>query len=163
MTPNQIAKSGSESAHQKAFFAYCAVAAHGGFERADLWAAEDNRLQICKFKPIPELEWIFHIPNGGTRGDEKVGRSIRGGQLKAEGVREGVWDIMWPCKIGSFPGLWIEMKKPTIKPKRETSKGGVSDKQAKFGNFVYNQGYKVAVCYSWQEAVQVLKNYYNQC
>lgn len=167
MTPDKIAKSNSESAHQKAFFAYCAVATLHGFAKADLWAGTiesvGGSFSVADSKPIPGLEWIFHIPNGGSRGDDKTSRGIRGANLKAEGVREGVWDIMWPLKSVQHSGLWIEMKKPSIKPKRATSAGGVSEAQTNFGNFVYNQGYRVFVCYSWKEAVEALKIYYNEC
>lgn len=37
--------------------------------------------------PIPELKWLHAIANGGARGDNEKSRAIRGGQLKAEGVK----------------------------------------------------------------------------
>lgn len=165
MTPNQLAKSGSESAHQKAFFAYCAMAKNYGFEVADAWAEGEDwkSMEPC---PIPHLDWIFHIPNGGSRGDTKEAQQIRGGNLKAEGVKEGVWDIFWPRPVFEkysnciiYCGLWIEMKKPSQKPKRSGSLGGLSSKQVKFGEYAYEQQYAVRVCYSWQEAVEDLKSY----
>jgi len=137
MTPEQLAKSDSEAAHQTALFA---------------WAA----LQLKRW---PELRWLHHIPNGGSRGDNAQSRAIRGGQLKAQGVRTGVSDVSLPVKRGPYSGLYIEMKKPAEKPKREGSKGGVSDEQAEFGAFVQSQGFGFVVCYSWEEAAKIIEQY----
>lgn len=165
MTPYDLAKSGSESAHQKAFFAYCAMVVNYGFEAADVWAEQGDWKSI-EASPIPNLAWIFHVANGGSRGDNKKSQQIRGGNLKAEGVKEGVWDIFWPRPVFEkhdnhiiYCGLWIEMKKPSQKPKRSGSLGGLSSKQVEFGEYAYEQQYAVRVCYSWQEAVEDLKSY----
>jgi hypothetical protein len=103
----------------------------------------------------PGLELMFAIPNGGLR-DKRVAS-----QLKAEGVKAGVLDIFLPVpkiyvdKITgnqfAYCGLFIEMKYGTNKP---------SPEQEEFANAVVRQGYYVALCYSWQEAVEAIKNYY---
>lgn len=90
----------------------------------------------------PELKWLFAIPNGGLRDSRTAGK------LKAEGVKAGVWDIFLPVRkieagIIVWSGLWIEMK---IRPNKLTLD------QGRFGEYVMSQGYKTAVCYSWQEA-----------
>lgn len=136
MKPEQIAKE-SEASHQVALFAWVAL----------------------NVKRWPELKWLHHIPNGGSRGDDAKGRAIRGGQLKAQGVRTGVADIFLPVRRAAWSGLYIEMKKPSEKPKREGSKGGVSEDQAEFGSFVISQGFGWCVCYSWEEAKNILENY----
>ncbi len=84
MTPEQLARSGSESAHQAAFFCWCGL-------------NQNN---------YPELRWCFAIPNGGAR------HYVTAARLKVEGVKAGVWDIFLPVPITPFRGLWIEMKKP---------------------------------------------------
>lgn len=137
MNPEKIAASDSESAHQTALFA---------------WAA----LQIGRW---PELKWLHHVPNGGSRGDSHQSRLIRGAQLKAQGVRVGVADVFLPVKRANWSGLYIEMKKPSEKPKNKGAKGGVSDEQAKFGEFVISQGFGWVVCYSWVEAKEIITNY----
>jgi len=159
MTPYQLAKSNTESSHQIAFFAYCAVAAGHGFQQADFYS-KVGFIEKNKSDPVEELKWIHHIPNGGSRGDTAKSRSIRGGKLKAEGVRVGVSDIFWPQPSGSYCGLYIEMKKPTEKPKKTTSKGGMSEEQIEFATFVTKGGYCFKVCYTWLEAVTCLKQYY---
>lgn len=137
MTPEQIAASGTESAHQKALFA---------------WAALNQSAH-------PELKWLFHIPNGGSRGDTARSRMIQGAKLKAEGVRPGVADLMLPVRRGDLGGLFIEMKRPSERPVRATSRGGVSDEQREFALFVEDQGYRWQVCYSWDEAAREITDY----
>ena len=134
MTPEQIAKANTEAAHQTALFA---------------WAS----LNVERY---PELKWLHHIPNGGSRGDTAKSRAIEGGKLKAQGVKKGVLDLMLPVRRNGFCGLYIEMKKPG----QQTAKnGGLSDEQIEFGNFVSNQGYLCKLCYSWQEAAKILEDY----
>ncbi len=162
MTPAQIAKSDTEHAHQAAVFAWCAVACLHGFDVANRFAKEGpNAFKGSPKIGVKELEWYHAIPNGGTRGDDAKTRAIRGGALKAEGVRSGVSDTFLPVRRGTYSGLYIEMKKPSEKPKREGSKGGVSDEQAAFGAFVQSQGFGFAVCYSWEEAISILMEYLN--
>lgn len=48
---------------------------------------------------VPALEWFHAIPNGGSRGDDDKSRKIRGAQLKAEGVRQGVADTFLPWPV----------------------------------------------------------------
>lgn len=136
MTPEQLAKPGSEAAHQMALFC---------------WAALPEQQ-----KRYPELKWLHHIPNGGSRGDTERSRKIEGGKLKAQGVKKGVLDLMLPVQRGGFCGLYIEMKKPE---QRTAKNGGLSDDQLEFGNFVITQGYKCVACYSWIEAANELEIY----
>ena len=163
ITPNKIAKE-SESSHQSAFFSYCAVAELHGFDVADEWC-DTGQLNRNKSQPLPCLEWIHHIPNGGSRGSTKKDRMIRGARLKAEGVKKGVADIHLPFSVYwmniHWHGLYIEMKKPSEKPKRPTSKGGMSDEQLAFKRYCQINFFAFATCYSWEEAIDVLKKYIN--
>lgn len=163
LIPSKIAKD-SESSHQTAFFAYCAVAELHGFAVADRWAEIGAHPTGCgPSKPIEHLEWIHHVPNGGARGDDARSRKIRGAKLKAEGVKDGVPDIHLPVPMVhegfTWHGLYIEMKKPSLKPKTCKGKGGVSPDQDQFRKHCNHWGYAFAVCYTWKEAVHVLKKY----
>lgn len=164
-TPNKLAKSGTEHSHQVALFAYAAVALRHGFDIADAWANGDTQAlkssiyKTAKCPVVPALEWLHAIPNGGSRGDDAKSRKIRGAQLKAEGVRQGVADVFLPWPVGPWHGLYIEMKKPSVKPKRKGSKGGMSDEQIKFSEYAKKVGYGFVTCYSWEEAKEVLRNY----
>jgi hypothetical protein len=163
VTLDQIAKSGTEAAHQTALFAFVAVACNWGFDAAWEWASgasvptgEIADLSACA---VPELRWLHHIPNGGSRGDSGASRAIRGAQLKAQGVRAGVADLCLPVRRGACSGLYVEMKKPSEKPVKATSKGGVSEDQRAFGDFVKMQGYGWIVCYGWQDAASTIEAY----
>lgn len=163
MNPWQLAKE-SESSHQIALFCWAAKAERYGFDVANHVSGYLREAHLVP-APIPELKWLYHCPNGGTRGDNAKSRAIAGGQLKAEGVKAGVWDLFWPLRRNqgiwagsSFCGLYIEMKRPSEKT---TKTGGLSEAQVEFGNFAYSQGYKVAVAYSWEEAAKIIEGYWN--
>jgi hypothetical protein len=53
---------------------------------------------------VPELVWAFHVPNGGHR-HVAVAR-----QLKAQGVKRGVPDVLLPIASRQWIGLAIELK-----------------------------------------------------
>jgi hypothetical protein len=88
MSPGDIAKAGSESAHQKALFAQCALKRYENPQKYNV------------------LRWLYAIPNGGAR--DKLTAS----RMKAEGARAGVADLCLPAGRKGFYGLYIEMKKP---------------------------------------------------
>lgn len=155
MTPDKLAKSGTEHGHQAALFAWCAVARIHGFDVADAWAAGGKLPAPNPDAPpkVPALEWFHAIHNQGH------GDKIRGANAKAEGVRKGIADTFLPYPVANWHGLYIEMKKPTEKPKSDTAKGGVSDEQSKFGAHCNSVGYGWIVCYSWREAADTLRRY----
>lgn len=102
------------------------------------WAA----YAACKY---PELEKMFAIPNGGYRHYKTAA------DLKSEGVKSGVPDIMLPAPKGKYHGLFVEMKR---------IKGGkVSDQQAGFIEYLKEQGYKVEICHGFEEAQKAIINY----
>lgn len=133
ITPEQLAKSGSEDGHQAALFCWIAL----------------NK------EEYPELDWAFAVPNGGKRDKRTANR------LKATGVKSGVPDIFLPVRRGQFPGLWVELKRPELKPKRQGSKGGVSDEQDKYKKHLLSQGYGVYVAYGWEDARDTMIAYLN--
>jgi hypothetical protein len=131
ITPEQLAKSGSEHAHQTALFC---------------WAALPETKVM-----YPELKWMFAIPNGGFRD------KITAGKLKAEGVKPGVWDIFLPVPIYGdydhlkYVGLWIEMK---------AGRNDLTEEQAEFGTYIAAQGlYRMEICWSWQAARDMIIEY----
>jgi hypothetical protein len=121
-TPEQIARPGSEAAHQTALFA---------------WAA----LNVYKW---PELAWMFHIPNGGTR------NPVEAGFLKAAGVRAGVPDIFLPVARWGKHGLWIELKVKNNKPRKN---------QNEWMAMLVHLGYAGVTAYSWSEASDYIIRY----
>ena len=70
---------------------------------------------------------------------------------KGQGMLSGVPDLFLPVPIGGYHGLFIEMK---------SDKGRLSENQQWFLNKVELLGYKIAVCYSANEAIKTIENYY---
>lgn len=77
----------------------------------------------------PELELLYHIPNGGTRNKREAEH------LRRQGVKAGVPDLCLPVPRGEFHGLYIELKAkdntPTKKQKRmacQFGQAGVQDR-----------------------------------
>ena len=52
----------------------------------------------------PELKWLFHVPNGGSRNKQEAVK------FKQMGVKAGVSDLHLPYPKGSYCGLFVEMK-----------------------------------------------------
>lgn len=123
--PDDLAKSGTEHGHQSALFC---------------WASLPEQQKL-----YPELKWMFAIPNGGKRD------MVTASNLKAEGVKPGVPDIMLPIAKRGFHGLFIEMKKPVV--------GRVSVKQSDFAVALMSNKYHVITCYGWVEARDVIVAY----
>lgn len=92
----------------------------------------------------PELELLYHIPNGGKR-DARTAAN-----LKRQGVKAGVPDLHLPVARGGYNGLYIELKVGSNKP---------TQLQKKWLSNLNEQGYLAVVCYGWQEAADQLINY----
>lgn len=110
----------SEHHEQAAFFA---------------WAA------LQKFDGI---ELMHAVPNGGQRSKAVAGK------LKAEGVKTGVPDVLWPVARGGFIGLAIEFKHGDGNPTKE---------QRERITRLQKEGWCVAVCWDWQAAARMVLGY----
>ena len=115
---------GRESQHQEALFG---------------WA-------LCQRGKYPELDLLFHIPNGGSRHPKEAAN------LKRQGVKAGVPDLLLPVARGEYHGLFIELKVGRNKP---------TDKQTGWMNALSDEGYAVRVCYGWDAAKETIIQYLN--
>ena len=97
----------------------------------------------CRGK-YPELDLLFHIPNGGSR------NKIEAAKLKAQGVKAGVPDLFLPAARGGYHGLFIEMKYGKNKP---------TDKQREWMAALNEQGYMAVVCYGFEDARNAIEKY----
>lgn len=91
------------------------------------------------------LELMFHVPNEGKR------TRYSGGKMKAGGLKRGVADVCLPVPRGDYHGLFFEMK---------YDKNKLTEEQEKFLRGVKAQGYATWVCYSAEEAIKLITNYY---
>lgn len=93
---------------------------------------------------LPELELMYHVPNGGKR-DARTAVA-----LKRQGVKAGVPDICLPVPRGEYHGMYIELK---------TGKNRTTPKQDAWLKRLRQQGYYTAVCYGWQSAAELIQMY----
>ena len=112
--------------------------------------SEENE-QTCLFRwaefaevQYEELKLMYHVPNEGKRS------RIAGARLKAQGLKSGVPDVCLPTAHGGYIGLYIEMK---VKPNKPT------ENQKQWLRKLREQGHLTAVCYSWEEAKQLIEQY----
>lgn len=92
----------------------------------------------------PELRWLFHVPNGGSRNKQEAVK------FKQMGVKAGVSDLCLPYPKGVYCGLFIEMKYGNNRQQ---------DTQKEFLAAMAAAGHFVATCYSAEEAIDVLEKY----
>lgn len=123
--PEDIAGA-SEGSHQKALM---------------VWAALNVNI-------YPQLKWLVHIPNGGTR---NIREAV---ELKAQGVKAGVPDLalFWPTK--RFAGLFIELK---------YGRNKTSIEQDEWLAYLSSAGYMTTVQWSWDGARDILIDYLERC
>lgn len=176
MTPDALAKSGSEHGEQRALFAWANMAATFGFAAA--WDDQSYTVQghaaSLGAAPVEVLTMLHAIPNGGYRD------KITAGKLKAEGVKRGVPDIFLPLPKWAgmvaplngrstpcmWAGLYVEMKRP-LTMKKGTRKdlivdraaGSTSVQQDEWIGKLRNVGYGVAVAFNWREAAKQIQSY----
>ena len=92
-----------------------------------------------------QYKLLFAVLNGGKR---HIRTAIN---LKREGVKAGVPDIIFAYPSGQFHGLFIELKR---------RKGGtVSEEQKEMIELLRHQGYCAVVCKGCDEALEVLSGY----
>jgi hypothetical protein len=99
-------------------------------------------------RSIPELRWLYSVPNGGARS------ATTAALMRAEGVRRGVPDLVLPVARGGHFGLYVEMKRPgrhsTTREQREWIAG------------LIEQGYRAVVCVGWDAAREEIVRYLDQ-
>lgn len=119
-------------------------------ENSPLPTEEDEQIALFLWAKMasatmPELDLLYHIPNGGSRGKAEAGR------FKASGVKAGVPDIFLPVARGGKHGLFIELKR--------LRSGVVSENQNWWIARLREQGYQTEVCCGWLAAKQTIEKY----
>ena len=94
----------------------------------------------------PELDLMYHIPNGGSR------NKIEAAHLKRQGVKSGVPDICLPVARGEWHGLYIELKAGKNKP---------TGNQKEWILRLREQGYAAEVAVGWIQAKELIEAYLN--
>lgn len=144
----------SEHSEQVEVFRWANEIAYAGFDLVLNNASKPY--DKSKLQPVPVLQLMHAIPNGGARGNDTQTNKIRGSMLKAEGVKKGVPDIFLPVPLNGFHGLYIEMKVADRK------KGRPSEEQKEFLDSVGKLGYAYAICYGADEAKSAICRYFGR-
>jgi hypothetical protein len=103
-------------------------------------------IELCELNEnrIPELRWLFAVPNGELRKKSVAAR------LQKQGVKAGVADLILLEPRDGFHGLAIELK----------AKGGTaSPAQKEWLRHHAERGYSTWVCEGHAQAWNVLKDY----
>jgi hypothetical protein len=102
----------------------------------------------------PDLRLLYAIPNGAklpwTRNAKGQRYSREAKRLKDEGLKPGVPDVCLPVARRGFHGLYVEMKYDDNK---------TSADQDVWLEALAGQGYKTAVCWSFEAARKVIEEY----
>ena len=144
-----LAKSGSEHAHQRAFFAFINDLAARRVYDGGLTSRQLFRLDKYDVEQL-----TFAVPNGANLGGDKKQRAIQGAKMKAEGLRPGTPDIIFALPVNLFTGLAIEMKKPKV--------GRVAEVQDRAATAFSRASWKHVVCYGYEQAMKVFMYYMDQ-
>ena len=92
----------------------------------------------------PELDMLFHVPNGGAR-DKREGAN-----LKKAGVLAGIPDLILPVARKGYHHLYIEMK---VEPNKPTATQMTILKNLK------SERNLAIVCYGAEQAKKVIRWY----
>lgn len=169
MSPEQLARNNTESGHQKALFAWAAMARRWGFDVANQMhryqaggaASEPSPVGNRPFE-LPALRWLHAIPNGGARDHVTAAR------MKAEGVKAGVYDIFLPvpraklfsAKNDKTKQIWMmESAGLYIELKKLGKLSNSSDDQKSFGAHCTEFGYANFICEGWRHAADTIQRY----
>lgn len=107
----------------------------------------------------PDLDLLYHIPNGGSRsavylpgvGCKGHRISLEGRRLKRLGVKPGVPDLHLPVSRQGYHSLYIEMKR--VRDYR------VSEDQRAVIDRLRAKGNRVEICAGFEAAKRVLIDY----
>ena len=122
-------------------------------KRLKSFALSEDEIQTQYFRWVfaqervyPELRWVCHIPNGGSR------HPLEAVKLKRMGIRAGVADVFIPNPnpFAASKGLWIEFK---------SLNGKQSSSQKSFTLAMSLSGYKYEICRTSQAAINLTKSY----
>lgn len=118
------------------------------------WWAEN-----CASFGVPEF-LLWHTPNSAVYGGSKATREKMGAMLKRLGQRSGVPDLFlavsqwgrlrWMSTTPPAYGLFLELK---------AHNGVVSPEQTAMLEELQRQGYQTAVCWTLEDAQQVIISY----
>lgn len=131
LTPEQLAKSGTEDGTHSAIIQACAI-------------------HLAPMYPL--LELIYHIPNGGSRGNDRKSAQIAGAQMTRLGTKAGTPDMCVPIPRHGYGALYVEVKSPDGKGTLSAAQVDRIKRLTLAGNFC-------AVVDDWKDGYNLIRNY----
>jgi len=115
----------------------------------------DEQAAVVAWARLHETRWpvlrlLFAVPNGASLAGGPGARARQMTRLKAEGLKPGVPDLWLPVANNTYRGLVIEMKVGHNKPRAD---------QMKWLDAMNDIGWLAVVCWSADEAIEILKEY----
>jgi hypothetical protein len=107
------------------------------------FAESKTFMDWCRLKGLP----IIHIAN------ERFCSPFYGRKLKELGVKRGFPDYFLPIAKHNYYGLMIEMKRKKVFK--------ISEAQATWLSYLEEQGYATAICFGFDDAVNIIEGYMN--
>ena len=102
----------------------------------------------------PALETLFHVPNGGGR------HVVEAVKLKAMGTRQGVPDLLLPAgRLGGHDGACERIEYSGLALELKSAAGRLRPEQAWWLARLQEQGWAVAVAWTFDEARSILEAY----
>lgn len=127
-----------------------------------LWARQTAFLH----KDDPQLSKLAFLSGSANGGKRDIRTATR---LKEAGVNSGFPDLHLPVVLKTslddrslgivHPSLYIEQK---LASRRNHKNGGLDPDQVVWRDFLINEGHAYAICYTWEEARDVLLAYVTQ-
>lgn len=109
------------------------------------WARISSK-NVIKYPMLTMLTMLHCSLNGVPLTASQAGRA------KQQGMLRGVPDLFLPVPKNGYFGLFIEMKSANGKPTTD---------QLAFLNNVGSMGYMTKICYSADEAIKTIEDYYS--
>jgi hypothetical protein len=106
---------------------------------------EWSRMYIIKSKNEPLAEYMFAIPNGGSR------HIIEAVNLKRQGVKSGVPDIFISLPSKGYHGMFIELKR--------LNNFSISKQQQEWIDKLNRAGYCARMAKGWDRAREMIEEY----
>ena len=98
-------------------------------------------------RQMPELQWLFAIPNGLWLPDAYAKTALK------HGLTPGIADVALLVPRSGYHGLLIELKR------RDATPCCVNANQKSFLTFHADQGYRAEWCKGWEAAKQLIVDY----
>ena len=111
----------------------------------NLGAETIAQIQVCEFLRQKTTLPFYHFPNEGKR--SLANASI----LKRMGMTSGVADLFIPRRMGSYSGLWLELKVGSNKPTLA---------QTQFLAQMIVEGYMSVCIWEAPAAIEFIKTFY---